>query len=103
MRDMGKNDYEQWCDGVYNAIAADADVREKAGPRANGYGGDYKHVGFQIAAEKGEKGAVMLNVRLARVGIGNKSIRGNWREEKPTAFARKAVLLYLELPHKYGE
>ena len=100
---MKTNEYEQWCDDVYAAIAADADVREKAGPRTSGYGGDYKNVGFQIAAEKGEKGAVVLFARLARVGTGNKSIRGNWRKEKSTDFARRAVLLYAELRQKYGE
>jgi hypothetical protein len=108
---MEKNEYEQWCDDVYDAIAADEYVRTNAGrptsanPAASRSDGDFENVGFQLAAEEGEKGAVVLFATLLS-GVGrakSRPVRGNWRKEKPGDFARKAVLLYGELRDKYGE
>jgi hypothetical protein len=108
--DMERNDYERWCDDAYDATRADEYIRTNAGrptsanPGASRRDGDYENVGFQLAAEKGEKGAVVLWVTLLS-GVGrakSRPVRGSWRKETAADFAGKAVLLYGELRDKYG-
>jgi hypothetical protein len=93
---------EAWKDQVYEALRDDAP--EFAGEASSGQEGDFKNVGFHIAAaygEAGERGGMIVGITVTDQESPSKGkhtqVEGNWRNDDPEVVAEDTVAAYINL------